>query len=984
MKKLLCLVLSILMVVSCFSFNVFAETEIKVIVNGNTLTMDQNPIIVEGRTLVPLRAIFEALGATVEWDDATKTASGKLSEKTVSLQINNTVAKVNGKDVTLDVPAQIVNSRTLVPVRFISESLGANVGWEDATKTVTVDLAKNNVRTFDDEAEFLITKDNENVTYSDKFDGRVGGGGGSKLALSISSEEDHTSGSGKSLKMENVALKQSRVKFFNTFGNGPITEDMIGNQYKITLYLKAKTAGHIMVGMLAAAHTDAMDKSYETQYYKEGVIGGKAVIGADLNANEWTKVEFDYTIDALNASDFQIGMLSIEVNEAIDVLYIDDILVEQLGKTEIKEEVKVTTSTAGIPNVLANPTDKRPVPTKFEKSNRIDDLLYFPMPEAADVVYSKLEGGVKVLGEEAVFDSKFTTEGIEEYGAYEMAEVTDGIGFTKVLRFTVNKVPSATWKMNFRIYPEYFVSDKYEDDDVFLIKAYIRRVSGGDIDTKMGAFEMSFINTKNRSGGARTKAMCSDGWSTLYLPLQTTHAYCGEGIDIGFNPGIYNQVVEIGGFEVINYGKKYTLNDMPNSYGSYEGCEEDAQWRKDALARIEQVRRGDIKVIVKDENGNIIPNADVKVEMYEHEIMLSMAGATDTKTYMDNEQYRKSVVENFNSLGTEGGLHRMFEDQTQQITYTEVPKIYEWAKANGMNKALKGHALIWDTDPGENVPNLPEYKNTKIGTYLDVLNDKDALDAEVKAHFEWIGKNLPIINYWDVSNEDGGRLATPSNQTIKNVHGKEVLVNWYKYAREALPHAKLLLTDGWTTPGSVLWEETQGPFFWWAVENLDFDIIGDQGHTGYTTTPENIVKRLDELSKAGKPIHITEFDTGTIGEDQNYQGNLVRDALIAYFACENVEYIQLWGHRDWSSKTKTDRIMYEYDWTIKPSGKVFQDLFYNKWWTKEAGKTDANGEFNVKGYFGDYTVTATANGKTVSVDVPCYKGNNNTIEIVVK
>ena len=243
MKKLLCLALSLLMVISSFSVVVLADDEIKVIVNGNTLTMDQNPIIVEGRTLVPLRAIFEALGATVSWDDSTKTAGGTLGAKSVSLQINNTVAKVDGKDVTLDVPAQIVNSRTLVPVRFISESLGANVGWNGETRTVTVDMASSNLRTFDDETEFVITKDNENVVYSDKYDGRVGGGGGSKLALSISSEEDHTSGSGKSLKMENVALKQSRVKLFNTFGNGPITEDMIGNQYKITLYLKAKTAG---------------------------------------------------------------------------------------------------------------------------------------------------------------------------------------------------------------------------------------------------------------------------------------------------------------------------------------------------------------------------------------------------------------------------------------------------------------------------------------------------------------------------------------------------------------------------------------------------------------------------------------------------------------------------------------------------------------------------------------------------------------------
>ena len=606
------------------------------------------------------------------------------------------------------------------------------------------------------------------------------------------------------------------------------------------------------------------------------------------------------------------------------------------------------------------------------------------MPEAADVIYSKLEGGVKVLGEEAVFDSKNTSQGIPKYGTFEMAEITDGLGFTKVLRFNVTKVPSSTWMMNFRIYPEYFVSGDYEDDSIFLIKAYIRLVSGGDIDTNMGAFEMSFLNTATRAGGARSKAIASDKWTTFYLPLQTNHNYCAGGIDIAFNPGLYEQVVEIGGFEVINYGKKYTLLDMPSSYGSYIGYEEDAQWRKDALARIEQVRRGDIKVIVKDENGNVIPNADVKLEMYEHEIMLSMAGSTKPETYINREDYRKSVVENFNSLGTEGGLHRMYENQEEQVEYTNVPLIYEWAKANGLNKSLKGHALIWDTDTGENVPNLPVYKETKIGPYLDVLNDKDALDAEVKAHFEWIGKNLPIITHWDVTNEDGRRLASSTQQTIKNIYGKEVLVNWYKYAREALPYAKLLLTDAWKTYSKTLWEETQGPFFWWAVENLDFDIIGEQGHVGYTDTPELLISRLEEISKAGKPIHITEFDSGSVRDDLNYQGNLVRDALIVFFACENVELIQLWGHWDSSAKTKGNRIMYNNDWTLKPAGKVFQDLFYNKWWTKEAGKTDANGEFNVKGYFGDYTVTATANGKTVSIDVPCYKGNNNTIEIVVK
>ena len=88
--------------------------------------------------MVPLRAIFEALGASVEWDDATKTVTSVKGDTTVKLTIGNAAITVNGEDKALDVPAQIVDSRTLVPVRAIAESFGCDVAWDDATKTVTI------------------------------------------------------------------------------------------------------------------------------------------------------------------------------------------------------------------------------------------------------------------------------------------------------------------------------------------------------------------------------------------------------------------------------------------------------------------------------------------------------------------------------------------------------------------------------------------------------------------------------------------------------------------------------------------------------------------------------------------------------------------------------------------------------------------------------------------------------------------------------
>ncbi|MCL1810139.1 MAG: stalk domain-containing protein, partial [Clostridiales bacterium] len=112
--------------------------DVKVVVNGKALTFDQPPIIENSRTLVPLRAIFEALGATVDWNQSKQTVTAVKGGVTVSLTIGSNVMVRNGKNIALDVPAQLVGNRTLVPARAVAESFGAKVGWDPATKTVTI------------------------------------------------------------------------------------------------------------------------------------------------------------------------------------------------------------------------------------------------------------------------------------------------------------------------------------------------------------------------------------------------------------------------------------------------------------------------------------------------------------------------------------------------------------------------------------------------------------------------------------------------------------------------------------------------------------------------------------------------------------------------------------------------------------------------------------------------------------------------------
>ena len=112
---------------------------IQIILNGKQLEFDQTPIIIENRTLVPMRVIFEALGADVTWNDTLKEATGTLGNQSIVLKIGSKTATVSGTTMVLDVPAQIVNSRTLVPLRFVAESLKAVVDWDAITRTVYID-----------------------------------------------------------------------------------------------------------------------------------------------------------------------------------------------------------------------------------------------------------------------------------------------------------------------------------------------------------------------------------------------------------------------------------------------------------------------------------------------------------------------------------------------------------------------------------------------------------------------------------------------------------------------------------------------------------------------------------------------------------------------------------------------------------------------------------------------------------------------------
>ncbi|MEK5435455.1 MULTISPECIES: copper amine oxidase N-terminal domain-containing protein [Paenibacillus] len=146
MKKLWISILVVLVVIPMmFQSSVKAATPISIIIDGVRLSTDQAPVMVNGRTMVPLRAIFEAFNATIKWNQKAQTVTATKDDTTIMLKIGSKTATINNKAVTLDVPGLNLKGRTMVPTRFVSEALGHEVGWNPKTQVVTITTSASNV-----------------------------------------------------------------------------------------------------------------------------------------------------------------------------------------------------------------------------------------------------------------------------------------------------------------------------------------------------------------------------------------------------------------------------------------------------------------------------------------------------------------------------------------------------------------------------------------------------------------------------------------------------------------------------------------------------------------------------------------------------------------------------------------------------------------------------------------------------------------------
>jgi hypothetical protein len=138
-KRVLTIILAILIISSLVPLTALASNDVTVDIDGQHVAFQgQGPVIVGGRTLVPVRGVFEAVGFAVGWNGATQTVTLTNDAFTVIITVGSSTFTTNGVGHTLDVPAQIMNGRTMLPIRLPLESVGIVMSWDGATRTVGI------------------------------------------------------------------------------------------------------------------------------------------------------------------------------------------------------------------------------------------------------------------------------------------------------------------------------------------------------------------------------------------------------------------------------------------------------------------------------------------------------------------------------------------------------------------------------------------------------------------------------------------------------------------------------------------------------------------------------------------------------------------------------------------------------------------------------------------------------------------------------
>ncbi len=510
--------------------------------------------------------------------------------------------------------------------------------------------------------------------------------------------------------------------------------------------------------------------------------------------------------------------------------------------------------------------------------------------------------------------------------------------FAKALHVTVKQRTDPQWKVQISTSTSLVPVKK---GDVLFI-AFSARCTASSAETGGGHLFAALQQTKTYDSLASLNATPGKAWTRLYLRATAQRDYPAQDVELVFHLGKYEQTLDFGGFVAVNLGPGIDLKQLPLTRVFYEGQASDAPWRQAALDRIEKIRKGDLDIRVLAADGSPVTHATVRVRMtrhaYQFGTFLEDSALRDTE---DGKKYRETVTRLFNRVTcpvywSDWG----WQNSENRQRYRALAK---WAKDNRFY--TRGHNLIW---PGWRwMPKDIEALKGNPAALRKAIDDHFAEVVAAMRPFEF--------DTYDVMNEP--RV----NHDVQDILGADEVTHWFKLTRQLDPHPALGINEyaivaggGDTLSEQAIYEKQIRDLL---AAGAPLGVIGVQCHMGENLTPpQKVIEILDRFGKFNLPIHATEFDIST--DDEQTQGDYMRDFLIAFFSHPATESLTQWGF--WEGQHWIPRAaLFAKDWRVKPNGQAYLDLVLGTWWTNETRTTDRQGNCRVRGFLGDHEVSVT-------------------------
>ena len=445
-------------------------------------------------------------------------------------------------------------------------------------------------------------------------------------------------------------------------------------------------------------------------------------------------------------------------------------------------------------------------------------------------------------------------------------------------------------------------------------------------------------------------------WEEVIMPFVASGSTVVGKAGVAIHLGGEVQSIELGGVRLLDYGPDFVFENLPHPTVYYEGREPGAAWRREALERIEKIRKGDFTLTIVDKDGRPQPGAEVHAMLKRHAFGF---GSAVTAKWLNDEssdgrKYREIVSTMFSKVVFENDLKPFAwaaeKDPKGTGNYRKewLDKGLAWCAEQRI--PVRGHYLMWG-------PWEPWSREMK-----------DKPEALRRHLWDHMIEKLPAVGdrvvEWDCINHPAGWEA---KGCIDTVLGPGLYPDFLKAARQRTKLPLWVNEDQLFRPGRQ--QEEYAAIIAGMIEaGAAPDGIGNMAHfhSSFLPGPVDMLRTSDRFAKLAPHLQITEYDVMTNGDEQ-LAADFTRDMLIMTFSHPAYTGFVMWGFWE-SSHWKPETALWRKDWTPKPAAEVWKHWVTEIWHTDEVVKTDGQGKASLHGYFGRYDTTVGGKMQSVLLD----------------